>query len=145
MKRLDFSLVRLAVLHHSVHEPDPASTAFFEMQRIRQWHLDAGKSDVGYHFVAFRNNYVAARPLPYQGAHCRGWNSRSIGFCLCADLTKRAPTFAEVRIMANAIVQAEVQVGHQLVVVGHRELGNTDCPGPDLVRLVNSELMNHDR
>ena len=139
MKLLDTQSVRLAILHHSVHEPRPASSAYAEMIRIKGWHHKRGFDDIGYHFVVNDNSYAAGRPLPYQGAHCRNWNHVSVGICVCGDLTKRRPTDAEVAATVAAIREAEAQIGHKLVVAGHKDLANTFCPGPDLVRLVNEQ------
>jgi hypothetical protein len=50
---------------------------------IRQWHLDRGWSDIGYHFFIRSNGLIEfGRPLNKAGAHCRGHNRYSIGICL---------------------------------------------------------------
>lgn len=143
MKRLDTERVRLAVLHHSAHEPDQNSTAQAEAARIRRWHLKRGFHENGYQFVVFGNTYVAARPLLYRGAHCRHWNHVSIGICVCGDLTKRSPTYDEVSSVVSAVGEAERHFGHELVVVGHNQLASTLCPGPDLVRFVNDRILKN--
>ena len=139
MKRLDTQRVRLAILHHSAHEPSSSSSAYAEMIRIKGWHLKRGFDDIGYHYVIKGKFYVSARPLPLQGAHCRNWNHISVGICVCGDLTQRFPTDTEVSSVVAAIAEAEAEIGHELVVVAHSHLANTLCPGPDLVRLVNEQ------
>lgn len=140
MKLLDHSRVRIAVLHHSAHEPRKTSNAIAEASRIRGWHMQRGFEDIGYHFVIKGNSYTEGRDIRYQGAHCLHWNQFSLGFCVAGDLTKRAPTRYEVDCVVSAICDAEYQLGHKLVVFGHNQLGSTLCPGPDLVRLVNTRL-----
>ena len=47
---------------------------------IRQWHLDRGWSDNGYHYVVRRNGEIEkGRPDRIPGAHARGVNRTSIG------------------------------------------------------------------
>lgn len=139
MKMLDKRQVRLAVLHHSAHEPAPNSDGQTELSRIKSWHLDRF-NDIGYHFVIFDKVFMAGRPLPRMGAHCKHWNRYSVGFCVCGDLTKRSPTNSEVSATVAAIRVAERFIGHNLAVVGHNQLAKTLCPGVDLVHLVNTAL-----
>jgi len=50
------------------------------VDEIRQWHLDRGWSDIGYHYVIDINgNLQDGRPLTRAGAHVRGYNKGSIG------------------------------------------------------------------
>jgi len=47
---------------------------------IKQWHLDRGWSDIGYHYVIRRNGEIEkGRPDDIAGAHARGVNQTSIG------------------------------------------------------------------
>ena len=53
------------------------------VDEIRDWHLARGWSDIGYHYVIYRNGTIAAgRPVEKVGAHCHGQNAESIGVCL---------------------------------------------------------------
>lgn len=50
---------------------------------IRQWHLDRGFDDIGYHYVIRRNGDVEpGRGVEVAGAHASGHNAASIGICL---------------------------------------------------------------
>lgn len=50
---------------------------------IRSWHKDRGFEDIGYHYVILVDGSVAnGRPVEQVGAHCLGWNARSIGICM---------------------------------------------------------------
>ena len=56
---------------------------------IRSWHMSAPRnwSDIGYHFVIKRDGTIeAGRPLERVGAHCKGFNTGSIGICLIGGL-----------------------------------------------------------
>lgn len=52
----------------------------YSVETIRQWHLDRGWSDIGYHYVIQRDGTIdKGRPEERQGAHVRGHNKNSIG------------------------------------------------------------------
>lgn len=140
MKNLDYSKVYYAALHHAAHDFAPGQSLSSVISQIKDWHLKRKFSDIGYHFVIKGKNYDEARPLPFQGAHCKGYNHVSVGFCVAADLTKRRPTFHEVCAVTDAILMAEYEIGHRLKIVGHNDLGKTLCPGPDLVSAVQQRM-----
>ena len=50
------------------------------VNQIRQWHLNRGWSDIGYHYVIdLDGNIHEGRPVWRIGAHVRGYNRYSIG------------------------------------------------------------------
>lgn len=50
---------------------------------IRQWHLQRGWSDIGYHYVIRRNGDIELGREPHvQGAHVAGHNQDNLGICL---------------------------------------------------------------
>ena len=78
----------------------------FTVQQIRQWHTTPkpkgnGWSDIGYHFVIYRDGSVhKGRPLEQIGAHTLGYNANSIGICYiggCASDEKTPRTLAPKR------------------------------------------------
>lgn len=140
MNKLDYKKVKFAILHHSAYEPARQSLIFDEIKKIRGWHTDRGFSDIGYNFVIKGKFWEEARPLPYRGAHCKGSNHVSVGFCVLGDLTKRRPTFHEVCSVTDAILMAEYEIGHRLEIRGHNDFGKTLCPGPDLVKAVQQRM-----
>lgn len=63
------------------------SDASIDVDRIREWHLAKGWSDIGYQFVIPRNGALQpGRPLEDVGAHVLGFNSTSVGICLVGGL-----------------------------------------------------------
>ncbi len=52
-------------------------------KEIREWHLQRGWADIGYHYIIKRDGTVEkGRPLENIGAHVKGHNRGSIGVCL---------------------------------------------------------------
>ena len=59
------------------------------VNEIKEWHLERGFSDIGYHYVIRRNGEIeAGRPLERMGAHTKGHNEYSIGVCLVGGITE---------------------------------------------------------
>lgn len=54
----------------------------YTVANIKQWHLARGFSDVGYHYIIYRDGSIhEGRKVSSIGAHCTGHNSNSIGIC----------------------------------------------------------------
>ncbi|WP_299747816.1 peptidoglycan recognition family protein [uncultured Tateyamaria sp.] len=145
MKRLDHFHALHAGLHHAAHEFPAQWDIYRCAHEIKVWHLDPNRDggpfdDIGYHFLIKGSRFIPCRSLVYRGAHIKGFNDRSVGFCVCGDFSKRSPTSAEVSAVVSAIFEAERTIGHKLTPVGHNQFNNTFCPGPDLVRLVNDRI-----
>jgi N-acetyl-anhydromuramyl-L-alanine amidase AmpD len=112
-------------------------------QDIREWHLDKGWDDIGYHFVIRRDGHVErGRPWDLVGAHTRGSNEISVAICLAGGKEPRQPTgagrwefnytYAQLDILKRLIDALLLQYpGAE--VVGHRDLdGRRACPGFDV-------------
>lgn len=56
---------------------------------IDKWHKERGWKMIGYNYVIDLDGKVeTGRPLTMVGAHCKGWNDRSIGICYVGGLDK---------------------------------------------------------
>lgn len=54
----------------------------YTTEDIKKWHLQRGFSDIGYHYVIYRDGSVhKGREEEIIGANCTGHNSHSIGIC----------------------------------------------------------------
>lgn len=66
-----------------LHCSDSDNPAHDNVDTIREWHLQRGWNDIGYHYViTWDGEYYVGRPLHQVGAHCKGHNYDSIGICL---------------------------------------------------------------
>lgn len=111
----------------------------YTVAQIRQWHLARGFSDVGYHYVIYRDGSVhRGRPENQVGAHTTGHNPHSIGICYiggCAA-TKNAkgdypPKDTRTPAQRAALVSLVAEMRKKYpgaTVHGHNEFANKACP-----------------
>lgn len=110
----------------------------FTVQQIRQWHTTPkpkgnGWSDIGYHFVIYRDGSVhKGRPLEQIGAHTHGYNTNSIGICYiggCAADGSPKDTRTEAQKTALIALVKELRSKFPKASVhGHREFAAKACP-----------------
>ena len=69
---------------------------------IRKWHKQQGWSDIGYHYVVYRNGHIeAGRDVDIIGAHCEGHNAHSIGVCYIGGVARDGKTQKDTRTLAQ--------------------------------------------
>ena len=112
---------------------------------IRQWHLERGWNDIGYHFVIgngypenssdylfdYNGSLEIGRSIKLSGSHCRGMNSTSIGICLIGvdEFTEEQyDTLFDtvVDLMEKYNIPVENVIGHNETKSGQKQ-GKT-CP-----------------
>lgn len=126
-----------------VHCSATAEGKDYTTAQIKQWHLARGFSDIGYHYVVYRDGSVhVGRSESKVGAHCTGYNSHSIGVCYVGgcDAVKRLPDgqLAPKDTRTSAQKAALVELLRTLkakypnaTIHGHREFANKACPSFD--------------
>ena len=135
MVRRDVSTVRpiqRVIVHHSA---SPAVS----LEKIDEWHRERGFNEIGYHFVIQAGGIIRlGRALGKTGAHCRGYNTGSIGVCVVGSFEDGTPVpgsqwVALVALVGDLMRQYDLTIDD---VYGHKELGATLCPGfdPGLLR-----------
>ena len=133
--------VRRIIVHHS--ESD-----FGSAKQFHDWHRAKGWAGVGYHFVIGNGSgaddgEVQVGRLPiYQGAHCLGENSDSIGICLVGSFTNRYPTDEQVKALELLLTWLchayKLDPNREGVITGHRDWLATSCPGSKFYELLPS-------
>lgn len=109
----------------------------FTVEQIKQWHLQRGFSDIGYHYVIYRDGSLhKGREDSVIGAHCTGHNSYSIGVCYIGGVEKDGKTPKDTRTEAQkkALVELlkKLKVEYPKATIhGHREYANKACPSFD--------------
>ena len=129
MKGQPIESVHTIVLHHSASRRDVLAST------IRQWHLEKGWSDIGYHMVVEGDaTLVRGRPLDRVPAAQRGKNTGTWAVCLVGDNTVDSRGWSQEQIdaAAEALEWLHWLRGKRLPVVGHRDLASTLCPGLDI-------------
>lgn len=108
-------------------------------KEIRQWHLDRGWQDIGYHFVIRRNGQVEdGRDIAKAGAHAAGHNQNSIGICLVGGINESGQpadqyTTYQHRALHDLLLQLRDRFPHTRIC-GHRDLPGVSkaCPSFDV-------------
>jgi N-acetylmuramoyl-L-alanine amidase len=103
---------------------------------IRNWHLERGWSDIGYHYVITRDGTIEdGRPVGLVGAHTKGVNWRSIGICLVGgknedededEFNFTQPQMTSLNLLVKDILKTHK--GESIRVAGHNEFSEKSCP-----------------
>ena len=109
----------------------------YTVDDIRRWHKEQGWSDIGYHYVIYRDGSIhEGRDVKYSGAHCTGHNTNSIGVVYVGGVSKDGKTAKDTRTKAQK--RALLQVMRTLRaaypsarIYGHRDFAKKECPSFD--------------
>lgn len=98
----------------------------FNASDIDRWHRERGFDGIGYHYVIRLNGMLEkGRDIALVGAHCKGWNERSIGICYIGGLAADGNptdtrTTAQKRVLYQLIMDLQKEYDI-LQVLGHRD------------------------
>ena len=154
--RSDVAL-RHVMVHHTVNSNSYGESSVPALLRgIQNYHMDTqGWDDIGYNFVVDRFGRIwhgrsgdALEPIT--GGHTSGFNAESVGIAVLGDFTSSTPPNSVVRAVGalagwkcrlhgidpNGITfvrdSATGDIEQIRTVSGHRDLGQTSCPGSRL-------------
>ena len=112
----------------------------YTIDDIRKWHKQRGFSDIGYHYVVYRDGSVhVGRDVDLIGAHCTGHNTGSIGVCYIGGCDKDGNTPKDTRTgkQIDALFDLLVQLRSiypNARIYGHRDFANKACPSFDATK-----------
>lgn len=112
----------------------------FTVAQIKQWHLQRGFSDIGYHYVIYRDGSVhTGRPESVSGAHCTGHNTISIGVCYIGGCATNGTTPKDTRTPAQKVALVkllkELKAKYPKATVhSHKDYANKACPSFDATK-----------
>lgn len=112
----------------------------FTVADIRKWHLARGFSDVGYHYVIYRDGSIhLGRNESVSGAHCTGHNTISIGICYIGGLASNGKTPKDTRTPAQkaALLKLlkELKAKYPKAKIhSHKDFANKACPSFDATK-----------
>lgn len=116
----------------------------FTVSQIREWHLQRGFSDIGYHYVIYRDGSIhIGRDESVIGAHCTGHNTNSIGVCYIGGCASDGKTPKDTRTteQKQSLVKLlkELKTKYpQASIHGHRDFANKACPSFDATKEYSS-------
>jgi len=118
-------------------------------EEIKQWHLDKGWSDIGYHYVIELDGSVKlGRPLDREGAHTIGRNHDSIGICYVGGVDKdmnAKDTRTQPQLVAMRSLLIKIIRMYDAKISGHNQHYNKACPSfdvPEWCRIVGIPDVN---
>lgn len=105
----------------------------YTIQDIKRWHKEKGYSDIGYHYIVYRDGSVhKGRSVDISGAHCVNHNANSVGVCYIGGLDsngnpKDTRTDAQKTSLLK-LLQDLKAVYPKAVIYGHCDFSNKACP-----------------
>lgn len=112
----------------------------FTVAQIKQCHLQRGFSDIGYHYVIYRDGSVhTGRPESVSGAHCTGHNTISIGVCYIGGCATNGTTPKDTRTPAQKVALVkllkELKAKYPKATIhSHKDYANKACPSFDATK-----------
>jgi len=140
------------IIVHCAATPDGDDR--FNAQDIDNWHRERGFKrakriqescnpvfdSIGYHFVIDIDGSIeGGRALNETGAHCRGYNTSSIGICMIGS---QCFTQAQWDCLTMTVNTLNLMFGRRLDIKGHRDMPNVrkTCPGFDVATWIENEF-----
>jgi len=117
------------MIHCAATKPSMDITA----KDIDKWHRQKGWRKIGYHWVVCRDGTVEeGREISEVGAHCRGYNDKSIGICMVGGIDEEGNpesnfTSEQWDALAKLVWQMKLPYP-DAEVVGHNEFSSKACP-----------------
>lgn len=114
------------IIHHSAIQQSVNASPI----DIHKAHISRGYSGIGYHFYIKSDGTIyRGRPLCYIGAHCKGYNTFSIGICFEGNFEIEKPTNAQKIAWRNLLEYLRKEIPTIKDFNYHKELYATACPG----------------
>lgn len=144
LSKLNLSLNKRNIKELIVHCSATPEGKDYSVDTIRQWHLQRGFSDIGYHYVIYRDGSIhIGRDESIIGAHCTGHNTNSIGVCYIGGCATDGKTPKDTRTteQKQSLVKLlkELKTKYpQASIHSHRDFANKACPSFDATKEYSS-------
>lgn len=104
LSKLNLSVNKRNIKEIIVHCSATPEGKDFTVADIKRWHLQRGFSDIGYHYVIYRDGSIhTGRDESIIGAHCTGHNTNSIGVCYIGGCVSNGKTPKDTRTEAQKV------------------------------------------
>ena len=106
----------------------------YTVDDIRRWHKQQGWSDIGYHYVVYRDGSIhEGRNVNIAGAHCSGHNTHSIGVVYVGGLGRDGIMPRDTRTKAQAeglrrLLMELRRLYPSAKIFGHKDFAPKACP-----------------
>ena len=144
LSKLNLSVNKRTIKELIVHCSATPEGKDYSVDTIRQWHLQRGFSDIGYHYVIYRDGSIhTGRDESIIGAHCTGHNANSIGICYIGGCASDGKTPKDTRTaqQKQSLVKLlkELKTKYpQASIHGHRDFSSKACPSFDATKEYSS-------
>ncbi len=125
------------IIVHCTASPEGQDRTVYD---IRRDHKAQGWSDIGYHYVVYRNGLVVpGRDVNIIGSHCVGHNSHSIGVAYVGGVARDGKTAKDTRTLSQkaallGLLEDLRSLYPDAKIHGHRDFANKDCPSFDATK-----------
>lgn len=127
----------IVTIHHSASD----NLLHDNIQTIRQWHLERGFKDVGYHvFIRSNGSIELGRPIWEKGAHVKGHNSHNIGICLSGNEVIHDVQLKSLANFLKMLKYSRIIAGWEDVFPHNHFKKSTICPGFDVEEFKKNHL-----
>ena len=124
------------IIHHSGGtDADPlADTSEHTAKGMELWHLGKGWDGLGYQYVIHKNGDIwKGRPEHRNGAHAKGYNTKSIGICMAGNFDSTLPTESQIIALKQLLITIRDKYSITIEkIVPHRNFANKTCYGNKL-------------
>ena len=109
-----------------IHCSDTDIKAHDNIQTIREWHIERGFNDVGYHYFIRKTGQIEnGRPLEIVPAAQKGHNTGSIAICVSGSKNYTDKSIEALKKLCIAINKV---YNGKITFHGHCEVANKTCP-----------------
>jgi MYXO-CTERM domain-containing protein len=135
-----------AAIHHSVSPTNDSVSPEQRLRQIQSFHMDSRSyCDVGYNYLMTRDARVwTGRGATVLGGHAANANTGNVGLCVVGTYTTDQPTAQQMCAGAGFLAWLHSTYNvplNRTAMRGHREYGQTACPGDALFARLNEMVM----
>lgn len=138
--KLGISFIKRNIKEIIVHCSATPEGKDFTIDDIKRWHLQRGFSDIGYHYIIYRDGSIhKGRNESIIGAHCTGHNTISIGVCYIGgmDSANKNPKDTRTQQQKDALLRLLKELKKKYPsakIYSHKDFAPKACPSFDATK-----------
>lgn len=123
LQTLYLTSVKYIVLHHTAHPT-------WGLKDVHNYHQKSnGWIGIGYNYFIEKDGTIYEARGLHVGAGATGYNRNSLHICFAGNFETQTPTDAQINAGKWLVDYLLNIVPYGVKVIGHKDLGNTSCPG----------------